>query len=168
MLHERERGLFIRFSQKMPKGSQMIAALFDRYLTDFFQLVIRIVMRQRNKADEDSDAWNPSFLKHRLCPEVAPWTDELCPMKMIFRSPFHAGNLFLRNMLRVGAEVSRFKSAVDGDLFHFAIEDANEFTVVANPDLESGILRRYGIIGFFYFDMSVPMNRSLAFMKEGE
>jgi hypothetical protein len=168
MLHERERGCFTRFLQKMSKRSQVITTLLDRNLADLFQLLIRIMMCERNKADEHPHARNAPFRQHRLCPEVAPRTDEPGSPKMIFRSPFHAGDLFLRNMLRIGAEASRFELAVNGDLFHLAIEDADEFAVVANPYFMPQVLRRHGIIGFFHLDVSVSMNRAFAFLKEGK
>jgi hypothetical protein len=168
MLHECQCRLFAGCLQQMPKGTQVVAALLDSHLTDLFQLPIRMAMRQRDKADEDPHARNASFRQHRLCPEMAPRTDEPGSPKMILGSPFHAADFLFVDMNGIGAEASRFELAVNGDLFHLAIEDADEFAVVANPYFMTRVLRRHGIIRLVHLDVPVSMNAALAFLKEGK
>jgi hypothetical protein len=57
---------------------------------------------------------------------------------------------------------------MDAEAFHAIIEDFNESSVVAHPDLSAGIFRRNGVVGFGHLDMPVAMDVPPPFLKGGE
>jgi hypothetical protein len=55
-----------------------------------------------------------------------------------------------------------------GDLFHALVEDPYAAAISADPDLAPDVFGWRFVIGFFYFDITVPMHTPPSFLEAGK
>ncbi len=70
------------------------------------------------------------------------------------------------DVLCVSAEASTIEGAMQCDLFHAMIEDANDLRIPSHPNIVAKVLRIYRVERTLYGHMSVASDSSLLFVVE--